>query len=893
MEKLNLSKNDLLVLLIFLLIGLSSLFWFEAGKVVYFHDEVIPLIPSSSIRDYFFAWRDTVNFGEPNTGGVPKIIPITIFYLLSLIGFDIANIERLFYFFTIIFGGYSSYLFFKLINRNFGNIKAEWVAGISSVLYVLSPFIIFYIWRLNYIITRSWYFVFFPLLIWSLLSFILSIKKGERGLKYIVAFVVSAILISPSFSHPSFFLLTVAGLSISLIMLGVSRTISFKKISIIAFSAVLIFLVANLYWIVPRTFSFTDELSNAQSSIGTSTVLESNSENLKLSNSFLGSETPALYDKTPWYSWSGFYSSILFTIGAIGLFVFAIIALFKKRGVYMLFLFIYLLILSLMLGTGPPFGQFVEYLFDKLPPLQAFRDPGKWGFALLLPLYSLIGAGFYYSFTYFKSKVYKTILTMILVALVALTSWPFFVLKIVPDGYSYPNSQINIPNDYYVAASILSDNNKAPILQLPIHGTHNAAIWSGENGYKGVDILRNISGQPILDANAGLNYKSISKSFENSILEKSFDSQSIVNLMNNMGSQYIVVNLDSDPEYVGTKVPVEEYIEVLDSTSSLKKVFNSKNIVIYKNTQFKSSYIYSPLVEIQEKFDNSESMSLDLKEWTATSKQNSIVRYDKGLLKVDTSFKDDSDSLYLKNNKDLNINPALTPYLIVQTDKEQEKISVSAEDVNGNSGWLPDATKEIVKSGILKDSSNLRFYDMSNFTSNIKTLRVNLFSQDEVQEEISVKSISVSRDVFNDYTLYTSNNLNLRSYTNDLIDLDGIKSSKVELTNNESNIIRTATVTGDGKTIIAIKQKYDTNWILKDADTDRELSGYMPIRINGYQQGWLIELNNSTSIHLKIEYSIQKNMYIGYMLASSVILVPLIYLVIYKVRNRSRFHVKK
>lgn len=827
----------------FLALSGLTLLWFKTNTIIYVHDEVIPLDPVTDLKNYWSLWRSDTNFGAATSGGLPKLVSVAVFACLYEIFHNIQYVEMVLYVLMFFCAFYGSYLLIKKV-LNLVNIKNTYANIVGSFTYTTSPFFIFYIWRLNYIMTRSWFFAFIPILIYSYVS-LLQTKNKKSTFKYLLVFILSSILISPSFSHPAFFLITLLFFIIFFVIFYIVKRpyLSNKVMFIKAILYVCLFICVNSFWLLPRTTTFSSELAGAQNGIGTNTVVADNSMKLNFANNSTLTETPALYDNPAWYSWSSFYtSSYLFKTASIIILIFVVYGVVKSKSKIIYFLFLVFLTCSLfMMGTSPPFVLIKKWLFIHLSPLQSFRDPGKWGFAgiiILSILVAYVTALLYIKFS--NNKKIKIILLSILPVCLIICSWPYFTGQLIPSNYKLPGAQISIPNDYYSASSYLKTNNlnDSPILQLPVHGSHNSAKWSDDNGYKSVDVLKNLTSLPILDSNSPSSYKNIQNQLENSFRKSTLTQTSFSNLLDSSGIKFIVINKDTNSDILKNKNSPELYESLLNKYSFLTKVFQSEHLDIYKNNNSIDSLVYSPnSVElIKSKLNEKSNLIADASKIKNSSGSN-LVKSRSYPLIISGNMNANSKA-YLSFNDTVDTNEYA--YLLINYNGiTNDSVAVNAQDQTGFSEWLPEVT-DTVKKKFVNFPSDTYIYDMSQFNSGKISIDFNVFSQSYKKVSININDVSFVNGIYDTYKNYTSVDTTKNAYVvNKNVDFYHNYNSVVSNVKQMSSTKYNLEISSKNNALIVLKQNNDPDWRLKIGNKE-----YKPYVINDFQMGWSVNLSD-------------------------------------------------
>lgn len=466
--------------LFFLVLSLSIAILNTKFNFVYFHDEVIPL-SSQFIINYFSTW--SVNdFGLPSSGGIPKLISF-IFFLPLIESAEITEILII-----TILTYFSLFYFKKLCDKWFKCSNFESISG--ALIYIANPFITFYVWRTANLATRFWFFSFLP----ANLYFLTEYLDGKKP-KMLFLFLITHILIIPSFTHPAFVIIYT--LIITVILLSNYFALEkdkLKQYSIKVLKVGLLVVFINALWIFPRVFTLSDELQFA-SSVGLSKSLIKNSDYLNFVNVISGIGFGSLYEKYTWYDWQEYYqSSLVIITGIIVLLIIFSPLLFNVKKDTRYYLFLAIFIVGNILAYGTNASKYILVLFERFPFLYAFRDPGKW-YGMTVLFQSLL---FVFGLSFLRKNLdlnrfkIKYIPYFISVFIIIILGWPvLFGFATRYPSIDLPGSRIIVPQEYRVANNYLGDDR---ILILPFIGNHFISDWK-KGAYKGVYILRSMTGK--------------------------------------------------------------------------------------------------------------------------------------------------------------------------------------------------------------------------------------------------------------------------------------------------------------------------------------------------------------------------------------------------------------
>jgi hypothetical protein len=818
-----------------------SVTWFQPGKLVYFHDEVIPVLPKIALADYMHVWKQSADFGAESSGGIPKLVPFAVFWVLSLVGFSVRSTEIFLYVFALGMAGTGAYLLFRLIAARIdaSDATTRFAGTLAAVLYMTAPFTYMYLWRTNYIITRAWFFALIPwVALLTIVFFAYPWSARKKKSLSLLALGLSFAFISPSFSHPAFFMMAflVVVLCIGLSLAGLRKSTASAVVDSIAI--LVLFVAANLYWLLPRFATAQAELENA-ATVGLLDTFNQNSSALTVFRNLALTDTPAVHEIVKWLAWSDYLLSPVFVLAAIFLFGVALLSLRKQSPLVLTLWCFFLAIYALMLGTAGPFSFFKQSLFQSVSVLQAFRDPAKWGFLLCLLLPILYGLGVI-QLMGLRPRVLRNVGLLGVAAAIGFMTWPYYAGQLIPRRLVYPAAQIAIPDDYYQVAQYLRANNqKRPIIQFPLHSTHNYASWEGDNGYKGVDLLRTMSAQPLLDTNSGPRPNELLRLTDAAITRGALTNEQLATLMSNLNSRYIVVNLDSNSDFIHATLTPAQYAERLDSLQGLKRIMRTEHIALYEElaSGWKPS-VYAP-GKLITKSGTMEGVQtkLNLATWSLAANPRAQATMQNGQLELHMTPEGKGDFAYVKSPK-LNIDPNLTPYLMVNLGGQNSaavSLAVSADDGSGDSLWLQDITAQVNKTKTGADP-NVRVFSLESFADVVTTLRVNIISKDNAEKTTSIDSITTTPSVYGDYSAYSSSDIRSSAYSdNQSMAVNGITIAALAQHATSADV----SIRGKGHGLLVMQHAYNPNWKLSVKGKSVESR---PVVVNGFQQGWLVDM---------------------------------------------------
>jgi len=575
--------------------------WFSDWKLIYFADTTYPILPVESLKDFFYAWRTSAGAGQIDVTGF-AILPFFLFLtIINSLGFSAVATQAIFFFCILLTTGVGmiSLLRFFAEEEKMNITFLGYV--IPAVFYVTNLYIAVNAWRMVIFL-----YVFYAVLPILILLFLKYIKTSE--LKYVLYFsFVTGVVASVALTNLSYLFLLVGFIAVFTFFY---KTILIKKVFLVLLS-IPIWTALNMWYLLPQFSDINSSLDKAtQGSLdGSISILNVISSQASLLNTMTLRGYYALYDTIggSWFSWSNTYiSSPLAVMSFILPIVFVLLLLFASKKVKSGSFFLScttLLIFGFILSTGShdPFGQLFTDLMIKYPvPLLAFRAAyEKLGILVAFGYVGMLFFGIHLLQTKFRKYAVQGILTLL--AVIMFFGYPMLSGKIFDSENGIrTEAKIVVPADYYQVANILEQDKTAITLSLP-QQNHTWISSKWEDGYLGNDILKLISGTPIISTETG-------DSFINTTvaaIEKNLDSSDVLEEKNfqKLNATYILVRKDINYEWAaayGKKmVEYEKIITKLDGSNLFEREFESDNLVLYKNT---SDNIYKNIALLDRVF---------------------------------------------------------------------------------------------------------------------------------------------------------------------------------------------------------------------------------------------------------------------------------------------------
>lgn len=607
MNKLMKVLSERSKLIVFLFIFLIPLIlvstWFSEGNILGTAEAEIPFYNLQRPADITrWAWTD-IQLGYVSSFIVASNPTWSLLSWIQNQGIEGFIIQAGVFWFLLSVAGIGVYLFSKEL---FPDIHP--LANLSTVIfYWFNPASLANVWN-RFLYNFMWFFALLPLA-----SFLFIRGLIRKDYSYSLWTILVILIFSFAMTSFVFILLLWSVFLYTTIFFSiVSKDKNSLFFNIKFFSlTLLLFILFNCWWIFPtfNLFSGKDAFSALTANVFTTegNVLTLDILSQKLGNiinlsrlmhgGFYNGEGPA---------WSQNYNIWLISLCLFGLSAFIFWAILQvKKSKHVLYLAIFfILLLFLVKGSNPPFGEVFKFFFTNISPLQVFRNPyEKFGFLLAFIAAPLFGYGIYTLGNYYK-KLNTTINILVLTTTLIVLGYPFFS-SLVFTGPNYPNNdysigfKVEVP-DYYKNADdwLLTQGNNFRFIGFPLGGEGITYNWN--KGYQGVEASNTLFSTSNILFNTGgwPHYFQLVGRLEE-LLFKENDFYKIANVIN---AKYLMVRSDIDFKDRGMRDPssVTERINKFELTGEFKKVAQFGKLVFWENLKWQDNTVYTAnsLVEV-------------------------------------------------------------------------------------------------------------------------------------------------------------------------------------------------------------------------------------------------------------------------------------------------------
>lgn len=491
--------NRIIILLkkyyhIFFFLFLSSwIFLYQRDGLLSLGDFTFPVEPWISLYSRLFAWKEFLLLGYPSTIDFINVIHYLPIFLLHKAGLPINLVQSFFFIFLFFTVSYSTYLLLREILGNFRYKKI--IAIIAANFYIFNPYI-FAIKLQGYVMSLYMY-AFAPLIFYLFLRYLKT--KNYFKNRYLCSLGICFLLASPSTPplYTTWVIFILFSYILLLFLLGKFNKNILGKMS----AVILIFLLINLFWLVPSLGSgkFVGTLSQVKSVTNLDTLFSTSGQSLVEVFRFLGMNGfTSTWRGVPYFSYHNIYYTSIFIIVSFILLITALsFCLFRKKCKQdkfweKYFSVIYLAAIFFIGGTVFLFPGFKRWLFENFSVLLTYRKPyEKVGFFLVFSFVGLLAFSLKRitlwleeRFGKCKRKVTMGFLVIVLI-LINIYSFPFWT-KQVFTSFTFPECRVSGVNhypDYYskLGEYFQKDKLVGQVLGLPVN---RSPVSSGVENYK-------------------------------------------------------------------------------------------------------------------------------------------------------------------------------------------------------------------------------------------------------------------------------------------------------------------------------------------------------------------------------------------------------------------------
>ena len=394
--KLDLKLKNKHIILIFLGISLISVVsWFSGGYLLAGGEESLSYFSGRNPLSISWFWVERGTTGFLTAFEIVRL-PINIIIHFAIgIGIPPWILQASFFSLLIFFGMYGAYeLSMTLIVVK----KYKNVALYTALFYYLNLFTMSQVLR-RFIYAGIFTWAYLPIFI---LFWIKYISSGK--LKYLIVFLITSLVFSPSFTHPAFLFVIWFPSAIYIIYKLLNENKYKKRVTILIRTASMFssWIIVNIWWIYVY---FKLSLVSFSNSSSTTLNWESNLSSLEGVSKYFSAIDVLLLKQKFYFEnfiyWDfEFYKSLPFYILAIfvlGVFYYGVVK-YKGRKNHIFLLILALFGWFISKGTSPPLGiNFFSFIFKNFSFMGMLRNSyEKFGSVWLLSYSIFFALGLYY-----------------------------------------------------------------------------------------------------------------------------------------------------------------------------------------------------------------------------------------------------------------------------------------------------------------------------------------------------------------------------------------------------------------------------------------------------------------------------------------------------------------
>lgn len=557
--------NVTFLLIIPIILGI---FWFRHGNIMGTGESGLPFYDLKRLFEIVsHAWATPLLGGSIGI----QVAAVPTDWLLSQLqslGIPPFVIQASFFTFLFIVAGFAVHL---LTQELFPNLKKKYTL-LAVWFYWFNPISLVSAWN-RFLYNYMAFWALLPLSLWLFL-------KGLKSRDYRFAFF--AALSTVIFSYA----LTAIAFNVLIIFTFIYTFLFFffkgldKGFCVKYFLTFLVSFVLFNFWWIGQLFSFISSSSYSGSvskyftSADNLSTLQALSERLgSLSYVFAFLHYDFFASGPPWAQLFVSPPLLFLNLLVMASILWVIFKFRKLKEVVFLGLLL-TVVIFLMKGVNPPFGEIFRFIFLKYPPLQVFRNPFE-KFSFLLPLAAapLFGLAIESLMHLVKVRILKFFVWIFVLGIMGFWAYPFWT------GLAFTGDEIRVP-DYYKEANnwLKSQGDNFRFVSLPLGGEGITYTW--DKSYSGVELSSTLFDTPNISFNTSLPYFS---EIASNLTKYELDKR-ILKYLPFINGKYIVWRDDVD--FKGRKMAnpsvVKDRLDQLVKDGLINLKYNGKNLIIYE-----------------------------------------------------------------------------------------------------------------------------------------------------------------------------------------------------------------------------------------------------------------------------------------------------------------------
>jgi len=661
------------------ILGLTPLLWFKNDFLILYGDMDIPLLPKYNLYTSFFS--PTIN--------QQHIFPFYLFFaILDFIGFELYQIEKIWFIICYLLIGFSMFYLIKTIFKDRKNI----ISIVSSTFYMFNLY-------LTHIVQPPLILVYglIPLILGFFIKGLNFIDNKKKSNFYLILTCIATFFATASIANPPLYsMIFILLFSYLIFFFFVNR----KKISkaILYFIKFLFsYLILELPIIILLYLAYSSPvkklMTGRELTIDSFSWTHAKSSFLNIFRLIGHWAWFTDYNGKPYISYANSYFTNNFLIISTYILTFlAFLALFLKPKNKKIRYFTILALISLFLSHGlhEPTTNIFSIIYKYVPLFWIYREPFvKFTLIVTLSYSILIGYSVNILITSFDiflteklnkkrlnknniskkvRKIVEIFLTLVFVITIITTSYPLITGEITPD----PPGNIKIPNYWLDIANFLKDVD-SKIFWFPKAPLYRSYKW----GFSGMSLVRYIA--PLNSIN---DYGSIFL-YDNKTIEKLENEIDKLNeeltnkLLSILNVKYIIQRNDINPDVYGTTHP-DISRKVLEKASDIKLFKKFGQLSVYENE------INLPYIFPSQRYDYIYGNINDIEDYLLMKKDEKELK---------TFFSSDSVEKQMLNSNILNSKNLEDIYLFITSKLPLKKYQALYDD-NDNTPDVMKVNKE-------------------------------------------------------------------------------------------------------------------------------------------------------------------------------------------------------
>lgn len=587
-----LGKNRVIILVLIIATFLVGV-WFRDRNIMGMAESGLPFYNFQLAYDANKSTWNNYALGFPTNISIAAMPTYWLMAQMQNLGIPGFLLQASFFWLVLVISGISIYYLTKTL---FPILDSK-ILILSVLFYWFNPFSMINVWN-RFLNNFLVFYMFLPVVL-------LFLVKGLKDRKYFYAILIG--LISAIFSYAltsiAFnFLIWLVIFYITVFFIFINN--KFKdRLFVIGFFLLTFsfFCLVNLWWISQifsyvNTGSYSTVTQTSFSSNTNQTIFATLSHRLGNITDIIRLQHATFLSEESNIKWIELYTSPLISGFSflLPLVIFLPLVIAKKNIFILLMSGLMIVSIFLSKGSNSPFGEILNFAFQKAAFLQAFRNAfEKFGFILPLAGAPLFAFGIFIlkeKFKRYGKYIYSgSILWVIMIFGLPFWTGLIFTNNEFPASLPQTGYQVKVPQYYKDASIWLSKQaDSFHLLVFPIGGEGITYNW--EKGYAGVELSNQLLPKTSVSFQTNVPfYENISKDLEKSFINGA-DFTKVANALN---AKYIVSRNDIDWRARTMRDPQNIFNELKIKKDQFKLVKNFGALTFWENLKWQDKQIYS------------------------------------------------------------------------------------------------------------------------------------------------------------------------------------------------------------------------------------------------------------------------------------------------------------